>query len=129
MKTLASQTGAATQEIASRIGTMQGTVDRSVVAIQAVSARIRELDGVVNGISAAVEEQAVATGDIAANVASAAGSVGHVEKSVIEIETLADTNTRAVSEMSAAANQLASQTRVIRERVRAFTREIERARA
>lgn len=83
----------------------------------------------VLGISAAVEEQAATTSEIAANVSAAAGSVGHVEKSITEIETLADTNTRAVAEMSDAANRLASRARLIRERVQSFSCEIEQMRA
>src|SRR5947207_2460121 len=44
VKSLASQTARATEEIANRIGAMQNTTARSVSAIQAISGTIRELE-------------------------------------------------------------------------------------
>ncbi len=129
VKALATQTAQATQEIATRIGAMQNTTGRSVAAIAAISGRLRELDGLVAVIAESVRNQALATGDIAANVASAASSVGHVEKAIAEIETIVTTNSDSAQLMSAAALQIAEQTKTIRERVRVFTGDIDRMRA
>jgi methyl-accepting chemotaxis protein len=129
VKALASQTAKATQDIASRIAAMQVTAARSVTAIQGISARIREFDNFSARIAAAVEEQAMATRDIAGNVAQAATGVKHVETSIAEIEAIAKTNTLAVAQLSTAANEIAGQSSTIRDRVKAFTQEIERLRA
>ncbi|MGD9769883.1 MAG: methyl-accepting chemotaxis protein, partial [Pseudolabrys sp.] len=129
VKALANQTARATQDIAVRIAAMQDTSERSVNAIQAISSRINELDGVTATIAVAVEEQAAATRDIAGNVISAATGVGHVEEAVAAIETLIGENRGAVGDLNVAADALVKQTQTIRERVKLFTGDIERMRA
>ncbi|MGN6460571.1 MAG: methyl-accepting chemotaxis protein [Pseudolabrys sp.] len=129
VKALANQTARATQDIAVRIAAMQDTSARSVGAIQTISSRIHELDGVTATIAVAVEEQAAATRDIAGNVASAATGVGHVEEAIATIETLIGENRSAVGDLNAAADALVKQTQTIRERVKLFTGDIERMRA
>ena len=129
VKALANQTARATQDIAIRIAAMQGTSERSVSAIQTISSRINELDGVTATIAVAVEEQAAATRDIAGNVISAATGVGHVEEAVATIETLIGENRSAVGDLNVAADALVKQTQTIRARVKLFTGDIERMRA
>ncbi len=129
VKELANQTAKATQDIAQRVAAMQDTSNRSVTAIEAVSTKIRELDQLATRIAEAVGQQVSGTEGIAANVSSAATGVGHVEKSIAAIEQLTDTNAQDVTQVNNAAQQVALQTRRIRERVHAFTAAIERLRA
>ncbi len=129
VKALASQTADATRDIAMRVATIQETSNRSVAAIQAVSSKIRELDRVANGIASAVDQQVAGTGAIASSVESVATGVGHVDKSITVIEQLTETNSHDVAQVSIAAQHLAQQTMMIRDRVRAFTANIERLRA
>jgi methyl-accepting chemotaxis protein len=129
VKALANQTAKATEEIAERVAAMQDTSNRSVAAIQAVSSKIQQLDQVAASIARAVDEQVAGTEGIAANVSAAATGVGQVEKSIATIEQLTDTNVQDVAQVSHAAQQIALQTKGIRERVRAFTADIERLRA
>jgi methyl-accepting chemotaxis protein len=129
VKALAGQTAQATQDIAKRVAAMQDTSGRSVAAIHAVSKKIRELENVATIIAAAVNEQAIATHEIAANVTSAASSVSHVERSVSTIEDLTTQSGEVVIEVSDSAQALVQQTGTIRERVRDFTTDIGRLRA
>jgi methyl-accepting chemotaxis protein len=129
VKALAAQTAKATEEIAHRVTAMQDTSSRSVAAIEAVSVKIRQLENVATSIAVAVDQQAAATHDIAANVNSAASGVGHVEESISAIENLANTNAVAVGEVAETAQVMAEQTTTMRARVRAFTVDIERLRA
>jgi methyl-accepting chemotaxis protein len=129
VKTLAAQTAKATEEITQRVAAMQNTSGRSVAAIEAVSVKIRQLENVATTIAVAVDQQAAATHEIAANVSSAASGVGHVEESIATIEQLATTNAVAVGEVAVAAQTVADQTKTMRARVRAFTADIERLRA
>jgi methyl-accepting chemotaxis protein len=94
-----------------------------------VSSKIRELDQVANSIARAVDEQVSGTEGIAENVNACATGVGHVEKSIATIEQLAETNAQDVVQVNEAAQQVALQTQKIRERVHAFTADIERLRA
>jgi methyl-accepting chemotaxis protein len=129
VKALSNQTAKATQEIAMRIAAMQDATAKAVAAMRQISARIRELGGVATGIASAVEEQAAATREISANVASAATGVGHVENSITEIELLAQTNSTSAVLVSEAADAVANQTRTIGTRIRTFANDIERIRA
>ena len=129
VKALANQTAKATQDIATRVSAMQSTTERSVAAIQGISARIHDLDIYSTRIVAAVEDQVSATRNIAHNVSRVAIGVEHVEVSIAEIETITKTNTTAVALLNSAANEVADQSKAIRDRVNAFTQEIERLRA
>ncbi|MCW5687629.1 MAG: hypothetical protein KIT76_03695 [Pseudolabrys sp.] len=129
VKALSNQTAKATQEIAMRIAAMQDATAKAVAAMRQISARIRELGGVATGIASAVEEQAAATREISANVASAASGVGHVENSMTQIELLAQTNSTSAVLVSEAANAVANQTHTIGSRIRTFANDIELIRA
>jgi methyl-accepting chemotaxis protein len=124
VKALAAQTANATKEIASKIEAMQGATRRSVNAIEAISATIRELDRFSALIAAAVEQQAGAAHDISGNVTSAASGVTHVNGAVSEIEAISRQTSLAVGQVGAAATEIASQTQMIRQRVHAFTDDI-----
>ncbi len=124
VKALASQTAKATQDIASRIEAMQTTTARSVSAIQAITATIRELDQFSTAIAAAVEEQAAAAQGISANVNAAAGGVQQVTGAIGDIEHIIGETANAAGALGRAASKIADQTGGIRTRVNAFTGDI-----
>ncbi|MEA2903697.1 MAG: methyl-accepting chemotaxis protein [Alphaproteobacteria bacterium] len=124
VKALAAQTAGATQEIARKIEAMQGATRRSVNAIEAISATIRELDSFSALIASAVEQQAGAARDISGNVNAAASGVTHVNAAVGEIESIVRETSQAVAQVGEAASQIAGQTQMIRKRVRDFTDDI-----
>jgi methyl-accepting chemotaxis protein len=72
VKALAGQTAKATEEIASQIGGMQQATTRSVDAIEAIRATIREIGEISGAIAAAVTQQGAATQEIARSVDVAA---------------------------------------------------------
>ncbi len=124
VKALAGQTATATQDIGKRIAAMQTATGRSVEAIQAISRTIRELDLFSARIAAAVEQQADAAREIAVNANAASSSVGQVNGAIGEIEDVAEETSRAATRLTGAAGSISSQSRQIRERVRAFTDDI-----
>lgn len=125
VKELAGQTASATQEIDQRVGAMQIATGRSVEAIQVISGTIRELDQFSTRIAEAVEQQAKAAREIAANVNVAATNVGQVGNAIIQIENVADQTARSANKLNDAATDVAQQARRIRERVRMLTEEIQ----
>jgi methyl-accepting chemotaxis protein len=125
VKALAAQTARATQDIASRIEAMQTTTARSVDAIQAITMTIRELDQFSAAIAAAVEQQATAAHEISSNVSGAAKGVGHVSSAVSDIEEIANKTANAASALGRAAAEVTDQTASIRNRVSAFTDDIQ----
>jgi len=83
VKTLATQTAKATQDIADQIAEMQAATNLSVSAIDAIQSRIGEVEQITAIIASAVHEQGASTQEIARNVRSAASGAaamsGHVE--------------------------------------------------
>jgi len=72
VKALAGQTSRATEEIATQIAGMQRATVRSIEAINAIEAIIREIGDISGAIAAAVTEQGAATAEIARSVEIAA---------------------------------------------------------
>ena len=124
VKALAGQTATATQDIATRIAAMQSATGRCVNAIQGISATIQKLNEFAARIANTVEEQAASAREIAGNVHAAASSVGHVNQAITDIEAISDQTAAAANGLHAAARDVSNQTEIIRERVRAFAKEV-----
>jgi methyl-accepting chemotaxis protein len=71
VKSLASQTANATEEIARQINAIQDSSGEATMAIGRVNTIIDEMSGITSAVAAAVEEQSSAVRAIAANVAQA----------------------------------------------------------
>lgn len=125
VKALAGETAKATQEIGQRIAAMQSATGRSVDAIQSISSTIRELDQFSARIARAVEQQAEAAREIAANVNAASTSVDQVGGVIVEVKGIADQASRSANKLNEAAVGVTDQTRRIREQVRALTDDIQ----
>ncbi|MDR3462640.1 MAG: HAMP domain-containing methyl-accepting chemotaxis protein [Beijerinckiaceae bacterium] len=121
VKTLATQTAKATQDITGQIAEIQQATDTSVRAIESIQGKISEVEHISNLIAAAVREQGAATEAIARNVRSAAsGSAtisGHVEKVARSVgETSA--NASSVADLARELDEIA---KVMTDKVMAFT--------
>jgi methyl-accepting chemotaxis protein len=105
VKSLATQTAKATAEIAAQISTVQAGTQDAVASIKAISTVIDEINGISQGIAAAVEEQGAVTEDISNNMHTAAQGVQIISENMTKIA--ASTNaaseaTRLVKEASIA---------------------------
>ncbi len=129
VKALAGQTAAATRDIATRIAAFQSATGRSVGAIQAITRTVRKLNDYALLTATAVEAQAAAAREIAGNVNAVASSVNQVNEAIDHIEAVADKTAHAATELNTAAADVSVQTKMIRERVRAFTEEVQVAQA
>lgn len=85
VKSLANQTGRATEEIKAQISGIQSATQDAVEAIEAIRSTIFEISDVSSGVSAAVEQQTAATREIAGNVEQAADGTQQVTESVQRI--------------------------------------------
>jgi methyl-accepting chemotaxis protein len=106
VKSLAVQTGKATEDIAKLIAAVQGSTGSAVSAIGRISARMQEIDSYSTAVSAALEEQNAATAEISQNVASAAGGAKLVVAVLAEVAGAA-TETRTSAENALTAAQAA----------------------
>ena len=72
VKSLAVQTGKATEAIIGQILAVQGSTTSAVDSIRRITQRMRDIEHYTSGVAAAVEQQSAATRNIAMNVATAA---------------------------------------------------------
>jgi methyl-accepting chemotaxis protein len=102
VKSLAVQTGKATEDISKLIMSVQAATSGAVAAIGRIGNRMQEIDSCATAVSAAVEEQNAATAEISQNVASAADGAKLVVSVLGEVAGAAtDTATSAESVLTA----------------------------
>ena len=82
VKSLATATARATEEITSQINQMQLATTDTVTAIKQIAETIAAIDGIAATVAAAVEEQGAATAEIARNVQEAAAATQDVSGNI-----------------------------------------------
>jgi methyl-accepting chemotaxis protein len=82
VKTLATQTAKATEDISRQVAGIQTTTESAVAAIQAITTAIGEINEGTAAIAAAIEEQGAATQEIARNVQLAAQGTQEVTETI-----------------------------------------------
>jgi len=120
VKSLANQTTRATADIAAQIDQIRAAAHDVVGAIGGVGQTIRALDGISQGIAAAVEEQEAATAEIATSLERVAGSAQAVSDSIVEVSQASDTNAQAAETVLVAANDLNGHSQILGEAVEGF---------
>jgi methyl-accepting chemotaxis protein len=94
VKSLASQTARATQEIGQQIAEVQGETARAVAAIGQIGETVQGLEQIAAGVAAAMTEQSSATQEIARAISSAADAARSVST---RVATLGDDSRGAVT--------------------------------
>jgi NO-binding membrane sensor protein with MHYT domain/methyl-accepting chemotaxis protein len=113
VKSLAVQTGKATEEIISHISAVQTSTTAAVTAIRRIAERMHEINQYTADVAASVEQQNAATGEISQNVSRAAdgtrvivGVLGEVAGAATGARTSAQTMLSASEVMEDAATKL-----------------------
>ncbi|ARJ65064.1 hypothetical protein WV31_05005 [Magnetospirillum sp. ME-1] len=120
VKHLATQTGKATEEIASQIKAVQEGTNNAVHAIDGITKVISEMGEISASVASAVEEQAAATQEIARNVEQAAAGTAEVSSSVVTVEQAARDTGAAAEQIHSAATDLSQQSEFLRAEVGRF---------
>jgi len=120
VKTLATQTAKATEEIGGKVAEMQSATSESVMAIRAIGETIGDMAGIAASIAAAVEEQGAATREIARNVQEAASGTQAVSVNIGGVTEAAGATGAAAGAMLGAAGNLTDQAATLRRQVDAF---------
>ncbi len=110
VKSLASQTAKATEEIGEQIRTIQGATPEAVGAIRGIVTTIEEISGISGSIASAVREQGSATSEIARNVNQAASGTRQVTENITAASRSAMETGTAAAEVSAAATVMSQHT-------------------
>jgi methyl-accepting chemotaxis protein len=127
VKSLASQTAKATEEIRTQIASMQQVTTSAVGAIRGIGQTIGEINDVTTAIAAAVEEQGAATREIARNIQHAAGGTSEVSSNIVGVSTASAEAGAAATEVLNASDALRREAEVLRSEIDGFLTDIRAA--
>jgi methyl-accepting chemotaxis protein len=120
VKTLASQTARATEQISAQISAIQAATGDAVGAVQEVANAIQRVNGVAGAIAAAVEEQDAVTRDISASVQSVAKQNDEAARAMREVSDVAEGARASSGTVKTAAETVADVTGRLGEQVDDF---------
>jgi methyl-accepting chemotaxis protein len=109
VKSLATQTAKATEDIGAQIHSIQDATRAAVEAIGTINGVIRRISAIATTVAAAVEEQDAATRDIARNVQEAASGTQQVSETIGGVTRTASETAKAATMVQQAAAELAEQ--------------------
>lgn len=120
VKSLATQTSKATDDISAQIGTIQSATNDAVNAIQGISTIIVRISEISTAIASAVEEQGAATSEIARNVEEASRGTREVSANISSVQQAAGETGAAATQVEGAAGSLAQYGEELRKQVDQF---------
>ncbi|MDO9711319.1 methyl-accepting chemotaxis protein [Paracraurococcus lichenis] len=126
VKTLASQTAKATEEIAAQIGAIQTATGEAVTALRSIGSTIEKMNEVTGAIAAAVEEQGSATREIARSAAQVAEGTTAVNQRIGDVRRAAQETGEASASLLRAANDLTGHAGTLRSRSGEFLATVRR---
>ena len=124
VKNLANQTTQATQQIQDQISLIQNAAGDTVGVIGEIASKIGEISRISSSIAAAVEEQGMATQEIARNVNEAAEITQVISDSATDVKDSSISTSSAVDQMIAAASELSVQSETLRGKVGLFLQNV-----
>jgi methyl-accepting chemotaxis protein len=127
VKSLASQTAKATDEISSHISGMQGATQESVAAIKEIGGTIAQISNIASAIASAVEQQSSATQQIARSVQSVAQGTHQAAANITQVNRGATETGAASEEVLNSAKTLSSESTRLREELDRFMANIRAA--
>jgi methyl-accepting chemotaxis protein len=120
VKSLASQTAKATEEISSQVAAMQGATTDAVQAIANIGGTIGAINQIATAIASSVEQQGAATQEIARNIQEAAQGTERVNHNIGGVTKAAANTGTAADRVLASAKELNEQATVLRSKIDGF---------
>jgi methyl-accepting chemotaxis protein len=127
VKSLASQTAKATDEISSHISGMQGATQESVAAIKEIGGTIAKISDIAATISSAVEQQSSATQEIARSVQNVAQGTQEAAANIMRVNRGATETGSASENVLSSARTLSTESTRLREELDRFMANIRAA--
>ncbi|GKQ55193.1 methyl-accepting chemotaxis protein [Bradyrhizobium sp. Ce-3] len=127
VKSLASQTAKATDEISTHISGMQAATQESVAAIKEIGGTIGQISGIATNIASSVEQQSAATQEIARSVQNVAQGTQEAASSVTQVNRGATETGAASEEVLNSARSLSVESSRLREELDRFMANIRAA--
>ncbi|HKU06729.1 MAG TPA: HAMP domain-containing methyl-accepting chemotaxis protein [Bradyrhizobium sp.] len=127
VKSLATQTAKATEEISEQIADIQKVAAEAVDAIKGIGGIIGEVNEVATAIAAAVQEQGAATQEITRSTQYAAQGTRHVSENITGVKSDADAAAAAADDVKQASETLETQSQRLGGQVTQFLAKIRAA--
>ncbi len=124
VKSLASQTQKATEEISGQIKTLQTEAQGAVSVIQEIREVITQINEISQSIASAVEQQSAATNEIARNMEQASSGTSEVSATIRGVTDAASETGQAASHVLEAATALSQNAERLRAEVQQFLAEV-----
>jgi methyl-accepting chemotaxis protein len=127
VKSLATQTAKATEEIGAQIAGMQSATGETVTAIASIASVIGRINEIATTIASAVEEQGAATQEIARNIQEAANGTQEVSSNIVGVTEATGETGAAATQVLSAAGELSRQSEKLELEVAHFLAEVRAA--
>ena len=127
VKSLASQTAKATEEISGQINSIQGVTKEAVEAIEHIGVTIAKINDIAAAVAAAVEQQGATTQEMAQNVHHVAQSTSVVSEKVAGLANAAGETGQSAQMVRDNASEVAQQAEALRGQVDRFLARIRAA--
>ncbi len=124
VKSLATQTAKATEDITNQIGSVQQATSIAVGEIEKIRETIVGINQVSTRIAAAIEEQGTATQEIARNIAEATTGTRDVSRTISGVSRAAEETGAISTQVQAAANKLTNQSGLLSQKVKTFLEKV-----
>ena len=127
VKALASQTGAATQNISEHINGIQGATAKAVEAMSSIGGTIHEMSEIATAIAAAMEEQRAAAGEITRSAQEAADGTSEVFTNIQEVDQATSETGESAGQVLEASLAVSRQSDTLKSSVEQFLTEVRAA--
>lgn len=127
VKTLATQTARATDDITVQVQNIQATTGEAVAAIQTITDMISRISEGTSAIAAAVEEQGAATRDISSSVQQVAQGTAEVTSTIAELAQSSQQTGTAASAVNAAVSDVVREQGSLRRAMETFLTSVQKA--
>lgn len=120
VKTLATQTARATEQISSQINDVQAATDRAIAAIARIENTVAEVESISTAISVATEEQDAATREVTRGISDASNGVREISSHIESVSSSAQDAGHAAKDVLEASGSLSTNAVALRDRIAGF---------
>jgi methyl-accepting chemotaxis protein len=124
VKALAIQTAKATEKIVQQITTVQSAMARAVGSIHRNTERLQEISHHTSAITKGIEQQTVATEEIARSMGGAAGETKAIDEVLVEVDSGATETHGSASSVLVASKSVETAADELRQHVEGFLRKV-----
>lgn len=127
VKALAAQTSKATTEISGLVNSIQGATRLSLESFKTVGSSVAEIDEITQAIVNSIEQQNIATGEIARSISEVSQGSADVTENVKKVSSGAETSQQSATGLIQAAAGISQQSGTLGDEVDRFLKEVRTA--